>query len=645
MKVIIKTGTICSKQESILGCFKNVVLLLSMIFFSIENANCQSCNNKIGDFTSVDASTSYFSTSPIFELVRSETLVLPNTHTFQKIIFTDEIDLEFNIGLSAYVPENGSSTQGFLSINNGIRATPDTGNGRVAVLDMKYNETTKLWMANNSQYLNFSAAGGTSKNSSGAVTPWGTFITSENHEIDGGLIHFYNQEINDDGYYKYGWQVEIDAANKKVLGKRYEMGRFKHENAAIHPNKRTIYQGDDSSSSPSYLYKFVADSEENLTSGKLYVYKADGDPEPSSAIKCAGKGKWLLLDNKGPGDINITGDCNAIGDNYDKGSNNVKYQAACLGATSFNKMEDVEIGPDGKVYFIEPIDNVIYYLEDLDPEGLITDPDKSTVNFLGNYVGGDGKIYKMKTESGVIIEEPWKSGPDNMEFDKEGNLYICQDNGEAHIWMVEKDHTQTIPKVKVMALTPKHFVPKGITFSPDNRFMFLSLAMELDNNTEEQNDVAETPIVFNKSMVIVIARKEYLGINRPINGCTDVYACNFDATATENDCSCKYTTLPCDDGNPNTINDTYDQTCTCVGESFCNTKVVVKANAVTGALLQKNYVSSRSIETEITISDSTDVVIRSNESVNLKSANIKLNKGFKVEKGGCLNATIEPCTQ
>lgn len=48
-------------------------------------------------------------------------------------------------------------------------------------------------------------------------------------------------------------------------------------------------------------------------------------------------------------------------------------------------------------------------------------------------------------------------------------------------------------------------------------------------------------------------------------GCTDPGACNYEPLATVDDWSCGYMDWPCDDGNPNTINDTYNSLCDCEG--------------------------------------------------------------------------------
>jgi len=49
------------------------------------------------------------------------------------------------------------------------------------------------------------------------------------------------------------------------------------------------------------------------------------------------------------------------------------------------------------------------------------------------------------------------------------------------------------------------------------------------------------------------------------DGCTDATACNFDPNATNDDGSCLVVNDPCDDGDPNTINDVIDPGCNCAG--------------------------------------------------------------------------------
>jgi uncharacterized delta-60 repeat protein len=50
-----------------------------------------------------------------------------------------------------------------------------------------------------------------------------------------------------------------------------------------------------------------------------------------------------------------------------------------------------------------------------------------------------------------------------------------------------------------------------------------------------------------------------------IPGCTDPLSCNYNPLANQNDGTCTYPDTPCDDNNPDTMNDTYNSTCDCVG--------------------------------------------------------------------------------
>ena len=50
-----------------------------------------------------------------------------------------------------------------------------------------------------------------------------------------------------------------------------------------------------------------------------------------------------------------------------------------------------------------------------------------------------------------------------------------------------------------------------------------------------------------------------------LSGCTDSFACNYDPNANTNDNSCVYPGDPCDDGASNTTNDVFDANCSCQG--------------------------------------------------------------------------------
>lgn len=64
-----------------------------------------------------------------------------------------------------------------------------------------------------------------------------------------------------------------------------------------------------------------------------------------------------------------------------------------------------------------------------------------------------------------------------------------------------------------------------------------------------------------------VARYAY-GPATPVLGCTDPLSCNYNCLATVNDGSCLYPNTACDDGNPNTINDSTNANCICAGQLF-----------------------------------------------------------------------------
>jgi uncharacterized delta-60 repeat protein len=62
-----------------------------------------------------------------------------------------------------------------------------------------------------------------------------------------------------------------------------------------------------------------------------------------------------------------------------------------------------------------------------------------------------------------------------------------------------------------------------------------------------------------------VARYAY-GPATPVLGCTDPLSCNYNCLATVNDGSCLYPNTACDDGNPLTINDSTNANCICAGQ-------------------------------------------------------------------------------
>jgi len=118
-------------------------------------------------------------------------------------------------------------------------------------------------------------------------------------------------------------------------------------------------------------------------------------------------------------------------------------------------------------------------------------------------------------------------------------------------------------------------------------------------------------------------------------GCMDATACNYNSNAETDDNSCTYPSSPCDDGDPNTFNDVLDNNCTCIGDDSCPSDIVHS-----GILSSGNYTVSNSIISTATIDQNQNVEYDA-------GASICLDKGFLADsdEGIFMLAKIEGCSQ
>lgn len=429
----------------------------------------------IGTFASVTPTT------------QTQNLVLPVTHRFQRIIKSgDPLSLGGTLGnntdFTGYVPISGSSINGYLSISN------ETTPAGCAILGISYNNTDHTWIVNSGGNVSFPFGdiGETSRFCSGTVTPNNTIMVSE--EDVSGI------DNNSDGYTDRGWLIEINPATRTVINqdgaggvdKLWALGRTNHENAVIRSDNQVLYSGADDASL-GYLYKFIPNVPGNFNSGTLYVLQTTG---------ALGNGTWRPVANTTQTE-----------------RNNIRTASTAAGAYNFNGIEDVEIGPDGKIYFCAKSEGKVYRFTDNGTFGTATD-----ISGLQVFVGNDAypaiKSYDVDGV-GPIPTEPWGRGNDNLAFDGEGNLWVLQDaivaSDRNHIWVVGPTHTQASPQVKIFATTPVRSEPTGITFTPDYKFMFISFMGPNGSNTTSQTDAAGVNVVFNTHTTVVIARSENLG--------------------------------------------------------------------------------------------------------------------------------------
>lgn len=142
--------------------------------------------------------------------------------------------------------------------------------------------------------IDFSSVGGVAVTCNATVTPWGTFLTSEeNYDADGrsveadrvkdpsgmtdvlrGMTRYYNHGKLSSPYYRGVLpEIKVSADGSTSVVKHYAIGRGSYEMAQIMPDQRTVLGSHDGTNQP--LTLFVADRAGDLSSGTLYAAKFD----------------------------------------------------------------------------------------------------------------------------------------------------------------------------------------------------------------------------------------------------------------------------------------------------------------------------------------------------------------------------------
>jgi secreted PhoX family phosphatase len=328
-------------------------------------------------------------------------------------------------------------------------------------------------------------------NCGGGTTPWGTVLTCEenfnqyfanrnalpdgpvkiNHTRYGvgssvsglpasrserGWELFHNRfDLTKDPNepFRFGWVVEVDPYDPHfVPKKRTALGRIKHEAATtvVAPDGRVVvYTGDDERFE--YMYKFVSSAKYNssnraanfdlLDTGILYVAKFNDD----------GTGQWLPL---------IHGQSNLVAPNFTSQAEvliKTRFAADVVGGTKMDRPEDIETNPvNGKLYCAmtnntnrgtgtNPAANganprtgnrhghIIEITEAGDNPASLTftweifllcgNPATQPVNSPAPTLGAEATYFGGFDASKVSAI----SSPDNITFDRKGNLWIASD--------------------------------------------------------------------------------------------------------------------------------------------------------------------------------------------------------------------------
>ncbi|ASK35421.1 cell surface protein [Alcanivorax sp. N3-2A] len=174
---------------------------------------------------------------------------------------------------------------------------------------------------NDASMVDFSGVKGTWVNCFGTVSPWNTPLTSEELYFDEtrdwnspsqgevqDLADYLAGEINTDyavtypNPYDYGYIVEItDPTGTPTPVKHFTLGRYSHENAVVMPDQKTVYMSDDGGGV--IMFKFVADTAGDLSTGTLFAAKVSADGIPMDAAEAGFDMEWVELAHASNTDI------------------------------------------------------------------------------------------------------------------------------------------------------------------------------------------------------------------------------------------------------------------------------------------------------------------------------------------------------
>jgi uncharacterized protein len=191
---------------------------------------------------------------------------------------------------NAFVPLNADGSRGYL-----YTAWEERPAG-ISQLEIEWNAASSEWDVLSGMMLNLSSVNGGWVLCFGSMSPWETPLMAEElyftdtKDWNNENYNYHSDQEKLENYlgyypnpYDYGYIMEIDNSTtaEPDFTKHFAMGRFSHENAQVMPDEKTVYLSDDGYDT--VLFKFVADTAGDLSSGTLYSAKVTQDDSRDSS--------------------------------------------------------------------------------------------------------------------------------------------------------------------------------------------------------------------------------------------------------------------------------------------------------------------------------------------------------------------------
>lgn len=314
---------------------------------------------------------------------------------------------------------------------------------------------------------------GTDTNCSGAVTPWGTWLTCE--ETVAGVKSGRKRA--------HGYVFEVDPAEDgAVLTRPYRaMGRMLHEAGAVDPTTGVIYLTEDEG--PDGFYRFLPrhyteGERPDLREGVLQMLRVKGQPRYNTIVnQTVGEPltcNWVTIDDPNPRDAEDNASA-VFRQGRAKGAAKFLGGEGCTfrdGAAVFGSSEGGDAGL-GQVWQYTPKANI----GELDERGEL--------------------VLLFESTSRAELD-----GPDNMTTSPGGGIVICEDgNLKSNRVMGLKPNGQMVTIAENLVSVQRHYIEAmgklydptvpddgpsagdgvgfsefaGATFSPDGKWLFINI--------------------------------------------------------------------------------------------------------------------------------------------------------------------------